>query len=71
MKIYDTYINKITLHRLFYDKVTSVEEWWQKINNYSQTTAFWSYIGICVGLGDRHGSNILINRKMKMIHIDF
>lgn len=63
--------HKLNLDSIFYNQVNSVEEFWFLINNYLKTWAYWGYIGSCVGMGDRHGSNILFTSKMKAIHIDF
>jgi len=40
--------------------------------NFIRTTAVWSMVGYIIGLGDRHGDNILINRASGSVtHVDF
>ena len=46
--------------------------WLETQNNFCTTTAIMSMIGYIIGLGDRHPSNIMIQRDTgRVIHIDF
>nr|6SKY_A Chain A, Serine/threonine-protein kinase Tel1 [Thermochaetoides thermophila DSM 1495]6SKY_B Chain B, Serine/threonine-protein kinase Tel1 [Thermochaetoides thermophila DSM 1495]6SKZ_A Chain A, Serine/threonine-protein kinase Tel1 [Thermochaetoides thermophila DSM 1495]6SL0_A Chain A, Serine/threonine-protein kinase Tel1 [Thermochaetoides thermophila DSM 1495]6SL0_B Chain B, Serine/threonine-protein kinase Tel1 [Thermochaetoides thermophila DSM 1495]QGA31134.1 Tel1 [Thermochaetoides thermoph len=47
------------------------DEWFQKRTNYTRTTAAISMLGHVLGLGDRHGHNILLDHKTgEVVHID-
>lgn len=40
--------------------------------NFTKSTAIWSMIGYVIGLGDRHGDNILIHTHTgEVTHVDF
>ena len=40
--------------------------------NFIKTTAIWSMIGYVIGLGDRHGDNILLHTHTgEVTHVDF
>ena len=40
--------------------------------NYARSLAIWSMVGALMGLGDRHGDNIILHvNSMKVSHIDF
>ena len=46
--------------------------WLQRSHNFTKTTALMSMSGYIIGLGDRHPSNIMIQRHTgRVIHIDF
>ncbi|KAH0787594.1 PIKK family atypical protein kinase [Histomonas meleagridis] len=46
--------------------------WIKKNHNFTITTALISMVGYIIGLGDRHPSNIMVQRETgKVIHIDF
>lgn len=52
-------------------KSTSTENWLKRISNFSSTSALMSVVGYILGLGDRHTSNIMIQRETgNVIHID-
>ena len=56
----------------FYLKSMTPELWHKKINTFAISAAITSMVGYIIGLGDRHPSNILIDRNTgKVIHIDF
>mmetsp|Transcript_25760 Transcript_25760/g.25040 ORF Transcript_25760/g.25040 Transcript_25760/m.25040 type:complete len:682 (+) Transcript_25760:1053-3098(+) len=51
---------------------TSPELWYEARVNFVRSTAIWSMIGYVIGLGDRHGDNILIhNHTGEVTHVDF
>eukprot|EP00963_Diacronema_lutheri_P004971 scaffold363_cov331-Pavlova_lutheri.AAC.92 len=46
--------------------------WYNARNNFTRTAAVWSMVGHVVGLGDRHGENILIDSSNgDCVHVDF
>ncbi|OHT13665.1 PIKK family atypical protein kinase [Tritrichomonas foetus] len=56
----------------FWLKAGSAEAWFKKTNSFSISTAITSIVGYVIGLGDRHPSNLLIDRSNgKVVHIDF
>ena len=56
----------------FWLKAQSAESWFKKINTFSISTAITSIVGYIIGLGDRHPSNLLIDRYSgRVVHIDF
>ena len=59
-------------HKWFLYKFTEPTEWFENRLIYIHSTAVWSIVGYCVGLGDRHGENILIDEKNgEAVHVDF
>jgi serine/threonine-protein kinase ATR len=47
-------------------------QWFQSRLLFARSTAVWSIVGYIVGLGDRHGENILLDeRNGEAIHVDF
>ncbi|OHT08492.1 PIKK family atypical protein kinase [Tritrichomonas foetus] len=56
----------------FWLKAPNAETWLKQTNTFSISTAMTSIVGYVIGLGDRHPSNLLIDRFTgKVIHIDF
>lgn len=56
------------IHRSF----ANASEWYEARRTYTASTALWSIIGHVVGLGDRHGENILLNQRTgEVMHVDF
>lgn len=55
----------------FMEKFLDPDEWFYKRLNYSRSTAAVSILGHVLGLGDRHGHNILLDEKTgEVVHID-
>ena len=55
----------------FMEHFLDPEVWFQKRLNYSRSTAAISILGHVLGLGDRHGHNILLDEKTgEVVHID-
>ena len=55
----------------FMEKFLNPDEWFYKRLNYSRSTAAVSILGHVLGLGDRHGHNILLDEKTgEVVHID-
>lgn len=60
------------LHRVLWLKSQDTEHWLTRRVTYTRTLAVNSMIGYILGLGDRHPSNILLERSTgKIIHCDF
>jgi len=60
------------LARIMWMKSPSSEVWLDRRNNYTRSLAVMSMAGYILGLGDRHPSNIMIDRATgHVVHIDF
>ena len=60
------------LYRILWLKSKSSEAWLDRRSNYSRSLAVMSMVGYCLGLGDRHPSNLLLSRENgTVIHVDF
>lgn len=60
------------LQRVLWLKSQNSELWLERRTNYTRSLAVMSMVGYILGLGDRHPSNILLDRYSgKIIHIDF
>ncbi|CEP23236.1 hypothetical protein BN1211_3769 [Cyberlindnera jadinii] len=60
------------LYAWFIENFPDPSSWYEARNNYTQTTAVMSMVGYMLGLGDRHGENILLNEKDGgVLHVDF
>ncbi|XP_045500390.1 serine/threonine-protein kinase mTOR isoform X2 [Colias croceus] len=60
------------LAKLLWLKSPSSEVWFERRTNYTRSLAVMSMVGYILGLGDRHPSNIMLDRKTgKFLHIDF
>ena len=56
----------------FWLKAPSAEDWLKRTNTFAISVGITSIVGYIIGLGDRHPSNLLIDRNTgKAIHIDF
>lgn len=49
------------LHEYFLKSFPEPLQWVEARNRFGRTSAVWSMVGHVVGLGDRHGENILID----------
>ena len=55
----------------FMEKFMDPDEWFEKRLAYTRTTAAISMLGHVLGLGDRHGHNILLDKRSgEVVHID-
>ena len=60
------------LYRVLWMKAPSSEAWLERRSNFSRSLAVMSMVGHMLGLGDRHPSNLMLNRfSGKILHIDF
>jgi len=70
------YVQKNTdggdLANLMWLKAPTAEIWLERRTSYTRTLAVMSMVGYILGLGDRHPSNIMLERYTgKVLHIDF
>lgn len=60
------------LAKLLWLKSPSSEVWFDRRTNYTRSLATMSMVGYILGLGDRHPSNLMLDRLSgKILHIDF
>ncbi|KAJ7086196.1 atypical/PIKK/FRAP protein kinase [Mycena epipterygia] len=60
------------LYKILWLKSTNSEHWLERRASYTRSLAVNSMVGHILGLGDRHPSNIMLERKTgKVVHIDF
>lgn len=60
------------LAKLLWLKSPSSELWFDRRTNYTRSLAVMSMVGYILGLGDRHPSNLMLDRMSgKILHIDF
>lgn len=53
-------------------KSRNSEVWLDRRTSYTRSTAVMSMVGYLLGLGDRHPSNLMLDRYSgKLLHIDF
>ncbi|KAI3446300.1 hypothetical protein Pfo_002965 [Paulownia fortunei] len=59
-------------HKWFLNTFSEPAMWFRARVAYAHTTAVWSMVGHIVGLGDRHGENILFDSTTgDCVHVDF
>ena len=60
------------LKKVLWLKSENAEVWIERRTNYSRSLATMSMVGYILGLGDRHLSNLMMQRVSgKIVHIDF
>lgn len=60
------------LWKVLWLRSKSSEAWLDRRTNYTRSLAVMSMVGYILGLGDRHPSNLMLDRNTgKIIHIDF
>ena len=60
------------LHIWFQTQFPDASEWYRARGRYIRSCAAWSMVGHIVGLGDRHGENLLMDTVSgDMLHVDF
>lgn len=60
------------LYRVLWLKSKSSEAWLDRRTNYTRSLAVMSMVGYILGLGDRHPSNLMLDRITgKIVHVDF
>ena len=64
--------NAFELREMIWLRSPSSLAWLQRMDNFTVSTALMSMAGYIIGLGDRHPSNIMVQRHTgKIVHIDF
>lgn len=59
------------LRHFFFEQFDDADDWFKKRTAYTRTTASISILGHILGLGDRHNSNILLDKGTgEVVHID-
>ncbi|CAN0181005.1 unnamed protein product, partial [Laminaria digitata] len=59
-------------HLWFVDHFAEPTAWFEARTTFARSAAVWSSVGHVVGLGDRHGENILIHTDSgECVHVDF
>lgn len=62
----------LDLAKVLWLKSVNSEAWIERRTCYTRSLATMSMVGYILGLGDRHPSNIMIQRKTgRIVHIDF
>lgn len=65
-------LHPAVLHRWFAENFPDPSEWFGARLRYARTCAVSSVVGYLVGLGDRHGENLLVcERTGAVVHVDF
>jgi len=60
------------LYKVLWLKSENSEVWLDRRTNYTRSLAVMSMVGYILGLGDRHPSNLMLDRHTgKILHIDF
>lgn len=60
------------LAKILWLRSPSSEVWFDRRTNYTRSLAVMSMVGYILGLGDRHPSNLMLDRNTgKILHIDF
>lgn len=60
------------LYKVLWLKSRSSESWLERRTTYTRSLAVMSMVGYILGLGDRHPSNLMLDRNTgKVVHIDF
>ena len=75
IEVFEEVLNITTgndLANIIYQRSPSAEVWFERRKNYILSHAVMSMVGYILGLGDRHPSNIMMDRKTgNLIHVDF
>jgi FKBP12-rapamycin complex-associated protein len=75
VEVFENALEKTTgkdLYQVLWLKSKDSEEWLERRTNYTRSLAVMSMVGYILGLGDRHPSNLMLDRGTgKLLHIDF
>jgi serine/threonine-protein kinase mTOR len=75
VEVFDYALDNTTgqdLYRVLWLKSANSDTWLDRRSNYTRSLAVTSMVGYILGLGDRHPSNLLLDRVTgKVVHIDF
>ena len=59
------------MHYFYYEHFASSKHWMEARGSYVTSSAVSSIVGFVVGLGDRHASNVMVDRQSaEIVHID-
>ncbi|KAF0991800.1 hypothetical protein HZS_2997, partial [Henneguya salminicola] len=58
-------------HHYFHQKFSDASSWYVSRQLYMRSAAVMSMVGFILGLGDRHGENILFVNTGEVVHVDF
>lgn len=62
----------LRFHQWFASRYPESTQWLEARTTYTRSCAVMSMLGAIIGLGDRHGENLLINVKTGLVvHVDF
>ena len=53
----------LEIYKILWTKSKNSEAWLERRTNYSRSLAVMSMVGYILGLGDRHPSNLMLDRK--------
>lgn len=74
----DVFLNRLVpmhppvFRHWFRNSFTDSRSWFEARKSYVHTTAVMSMVGYILGLGDRHGENILLDMTCgDVVHVDF
>jgi serine/threonine-protein kinase mTOR len=60
------------LYEILWWKSTNSEQWLERRTRYTRSLAVMSIVGYILGLGDRHLSNLMLDKLSgRILHIDF
>ncbi|KAH3766329.1 protein kinase [Pelomyxa schiedti] len=59
------------LHLWFRQQFLDPTEWFEARLRFIRSLAVMSMVGYIIGLGDRHGENLLLSNKADVVHVDF
>ncbi|CAB9503979.1 protein kinase mTOR [Seminavis robusta] len=60
------------IYEILWSRSTNSEEWLERRNKYTRSLAVMSMVGYILGLGDRHPSNLMLDKiSGRVLHIDF
>jgi len=75
VEIFEHALDSVTgddIHCIMWNKSPTSEIWFERRTNYTRSLAVMSMVGYILGLGDRHPSNLMIDRLTgKVLHIDY
>ena len=75
VEIFETAIENSSgddLAKILWYKSVTAEKWLDRRTNFTRSLAVMSMVGYVLGLGDRHPSNLMLDRTNgKIIHVDF
>nr|CCA21743.1 phosphatidylinositol kinase (PIKL4) putative [Albugo laibachii Nc14] len=71
-KILTLPVFKPRFHQWFHNNFSDPTAWFEARSTFTRSTAVWSMVGHIIGLGDRHGENILVDcTNGECVHVDF